>query len=731
MKKINFMFMVPLFVLSLTLFGCKIDPVVPQQQQYDILVNDDIIGGRVAAVPLKAKAGETISLTAYPDPDAEFDQFIVTNLSTGQPIPVSMGLEPGTLEGTFHMPASNVSVSAEFSLEIGPSIFSINVVQTEGGTVEADKETAKEHETVNITADPLEGYNFAGFLVYRTGSQNITVALNAGEGTERSFYMPRFAVTVNAVFEFEETPRENPVIIDTFTDSEGFSSGPANWSGMMSRNGVPAVQLSSPATSDSFISRTVTQDLAGTNMLTVRVDVTNGDSQFPPYTHRISLETGSGPENSYGVTFITTEDNLDRWTNFTFGFVELLNNSGESFASRASKQITAWRLENIERPGVNYWMSVLRAEPERANFKTIQVPQLQNGSIDVVQRATPLRNVFITATPAANYILQGPPEVTGPDGPVPVKGFGYEWFFVMPGGDASVSANFVLPEPNAVNLIQTSGGSIASNVSQASGDDIVTITATPNSGFYFDSINIVRDDTDEVVPVSGTANTRTFTMPASSVTVTSVFEEISSSMIIDGFDYYTEGITRPFPNASFGFVFGDAGWHGLLLANHPMAAGLPAGRGHGFAQSTSLNETPSSVQRTNLAYPSFINNVTQYKDSHPFVSLWVFTRGDPDESPSPGMVNFELRTGNHSDANSQHIVWAAPPFSIERTIVTPNNPLYRDSGWVNIILPLSDFKNPAGSPISGLTDIAITGWKVEALGMMTMWVSTIELVQTN
>ena len=75
-------------------------------------------------------------------------------------------------------------------------IYIVTVTQpTEGGTIESDKETAIEGETVTLTATPAEGYELEEWSVTETES-GTTVEL-----TDNTFVMPAANVTVTASFE--------------------------------------------------------------------------------------------------------------------------------------------------------------------------------------------------------------------------------------------------------------------------------------------------------------------------------------------------------------------------------------------------------------------------------------------------------------------------------------------------------------------------------------------------
>lgn len=143
------------------------------------LINVDgaIVGGKVFVDKGQAKEGETVTLIAVPDGEYTFVSFTVDGQSqTGN---------------TFVMPNRNVSVSAIFSLKD----YTVTLNQTTGGTVSADKLSAKRGETVTLshTVNTSDNYEFVRYEV-KQGDNDVTVNGN-------TFVMPSGNVTVSAVFE--------------------------------------------------------------------------------------------------------------------------------------------------------------------------------------------------------------------------------------------------------------------------------------------------------------------------------------------------------------------------------------------------------------------------------------------------------------------------------------------------------------------------------------------------
>ena len=126
--------------------------------------------GSVAASATSSTAGTTIELTATPAEGYTLDYFT---------------LDGERINGdTFIMPARNVEVSAVFTA----NAYSITVVQPTGGTVSASATSAAAGTTIELTANPAEGYTLDYFT------------LDGARINGDTFIMPARDVEVSAVF---------------------------------------------------------------------------------------------------------------------------------------------------------------------------------------------------------------------------------------------------------------------------------------------------------------------------------------------------------------------------------------------------------------------------------------------------------------------------------------------------------------------------------------------------
>ena len=153
----------------------------------------------------------------------------------------------------------------------------------------------------------------------------------------------------------------------------------------------------------------------------------------------------------------------------------------------------------------------------------VNVGTFANGSVAASPTtATVGTEITLSNTPNAGYKFVSY-TVTAADGTAVAVTNGK---FTMPAKNVSVAATF-----SAINYAVSCGtfanGSVEASPATATVGTRVTLTARPNSGYQLGTLT-VTDAGGASVSVTGTGNTRTFTMPAKNVTVTATFEINSS-----------------------------------------------------------------------------------------------------------------------------------------------------------------------------------------------------------
>ena len=140
--------------------------------------------GTVTASPATAVAGTEITLSNTPNAGYNFASYTVTDAD---------GLIVTVTDGTFTMPAKNVTVTAAFiAIE-----YNISVETYDKGSVTSSHATATVGTTVTLTAKPSTGYKLSVLVVIPEGGE---ITHLSGPENSRTFVMPAKNVTVWASF---------------------------------------------------------------------------------------------------------------------------------------------------------------------------------------------------------------------------------------------------------------------------------------------------------------------------------------------------------------------------------------------------------------------------------------------------------------------------------------------------------------------------------------------------
>ena len=123
--------------------------------------------------------------------------------------------------------------------------------------------------------------------------------------------------------------------------------------------------------------------------------------------------------------------------------------------------------------------------------------------------------VTLTATPATHYTFEG----WQLNGTTVSTSASYQ---ITVTGDATYSAVFAPMTAHNVAITQPTGAAITSDLATAYDGDVVTVTYTVESGYFFVEWNVV-DGNSQPVAVTTSGQSGQFTMPDSNVTVTATF----------------------------------------------------------------------------------------------------------------------------------------------------------------------------------------------------------------
>lgn len=163
---------------------------------------------------------------------------------------------------------------------------------------------------------------------------------------------------------------------------------------------------------------------------------------------------------------------------------------------------------------------------------TISTGTLSGGSLSASATANYGDEVTVTVTPADGKQLKTGTLKYTPEGGSATAIDESTKKFSMPAANVTLSAEFE-DIPVTTYGITITGSGLSSDKATAAAGETVTLTISPAEHYRLSTLTVL-DGVANDVAVSGTGNTRTFTMPASDVTAEATFEE-----------YYTVTVTQP------------------------------------------------------------------------------------------------------------------------------------------------------------------------------------------
>jgi hypothetical protein len=354
------------------------------------------------------------------------------------------GLKPGTLkynDGTtdtpinettrkFTMPASNVTVSAEF----GP-LYDVTIPGIANGTVTSSPVNAAEGTEISLTIDADPGYGLkAGTLKYSDGVNDTPI-----NETTREFTMPAYNVTIKAEFE----PLPYTVSIGSVTHGTLIPSSGGGTLGTSitleikpdSGYGLKAGTLKyNDGTNDTLINET-------TKTFTMPASNVTVSAQFEPfYTVTIngSITNGtvtsspeSGPEGTVISLTVTPVSELEYW--LKPGTLKYSDGTNDTLINETTKTFTI--------PASNVTVSA-QFEPR---LYTVGIGSMAHGTVTPSSGSGTIgTSITLTAVPSDGYRLKDGTfkVVKTADNTSVGSPSGNTYNFAMPAADVTVSAEF-------------------------------------------------------------------------------------------------------------------------------------------------------------------------------------------------------------------------------------------------------------------------------------------------
>ena len=706
---------------------------------YDIMDDYGNIDG-----PDSAEADEEITLTIYPEDGYELNQILVST-ERGRDIQIDGSDDIWT----FTMPAEDVIVFASFK-EIGSESLFMVIVAGNGphGTVTADPEEAEEGTPITLTIEPATDCELDEISATSGGDP---FTLN-GSGNTRTFNMPAANVTVTVSWISTIPPPPNTVATPTATPPAGtyataqsvtLSTTTAEATIYYTIDGTAPTETSTLFVAGTPIAIAATTTLKafavkdGMDDSEVLTAVYTIDTTTPPGT--VATPTATPPAGTYAgtqsVTLATTTAEATIY--YTVDGTEPTAAS-TPFAAGTPISIAA--------------TTTLKAFAVKDEMEDSAV-------LTALYTITPAKVATPTATPPAGPYT-GTQSVT-----LATTTAGATIYYTTDGTEPTIASTvFAAATPISIaatttlkafavkdDMLNSDVLTAAYTITPAK---VATPTATPGAGTYTEAQNVTLATTTAGATIyytlDGTEPTIASTVFAAATPIAitdnitlkalAVKDDMLNSDVltaaytidpfadlakIDGFDYYTAQATQGAVNEYGVYITGGNWWYGLLLGfdgqgNAPNAYNCMQVGGDNGTQTITRNSNSTT----------FSKNITSIVTSHPTVSLKVYTRGAPAVTGGLDTIRFHLGTGANTSNTALATQWSAPAFNVVRYKPGGDGNADIDSLWIEMKIPLSSFKNAAGTQaITDLTEVVITGWRVEFPASVNSWIADIKLIE--
>lgn len=470
--------------------------------------------GSISIDKTTATKGETVELTATPNSEYRFGEWKV--VSGG----VTLSNEKDSTT-TFTMGTSNVEVKAIF--EAIPK-YTVSFDPMTNGSALAEPETAKEGDTVSITATPAEGYKFDGWLVEAGGVELVDNTL-----TSTTFTMKTSDVTISASFSlippdyygiyFETLENGTAVAVpETATkgDSVKITATPAE--------GYKFVKWEVKEGGVSLSNSTAAETTFTMGTANVRL---NAIFEAIPYSVSFDTMTNGNAETDKTSATIGETVTITAKPANGYKFVKWEVVDGNVSLSNVTAKETTFKMR-AEAVKVK---AIFDAIPY-----SVSVDSVANGTAKAdITTANKGETVTITATPADGYkfvkwdVEDGGVTLSNAEAAETTFTMGTENVKVKPVFEAILYT---------VSFDGLANGTATTDKASATKGETVKITATPKTGYQFDGWTVKEGG---VSFADENATTTTFTMGTGNVKIGATFSLIPPTYYGIYFDTFENG----------------------------------------------------------------------------------------------------------------------------------------------------------------------------------------------
>ena len=481
--------------------------------QYNITTTQPQHG--TISAPSQAYAGATVTLTATPETGYCLSSWTVKAGSTNITV----------TNNQFTMPESNVTVTATFVQGMA-----VTLAPVTNGTISADMAYALQGNTVNLTATPASGYEFNGWVVYKTGDATTSVTVS-----NNSFTMPNYPVTVSAIF---LAPAGGDVTIGSGTTTTNGGYLPLNiyYNYSLTQQLYTASEVGSAGTITaisfyytSSTSATRTFDVYLTHISSSTISswqtqsssnlVYSGSMTFNQGWNTITLSTPFA-YNGTSNLLITVDDNTGSWV------------SSQSFYTYSTGSRAIYYYND-------------NTNPNPTGSVSVTANQSQYNNIIRLTKEVPSSEGYLSVSPTSLTGFQATSGATASN-PQTVAVIG-----------SNLQANLTVTAPTGFEVCSTSGGTYSSTLTLTPSNGsiqanvYVRLSSGVSAGNYSGNMTLTSGTTSATVSLSGTVAQGTGT----SYEITATANPTAGGTITGAGTYYENGTCTLVATANTGYTF--------------------------------------------------------------------------------------------------------------------------------------------------------------------------------
>lgn len=466
-------------------------------------VTTSATNGKVTASATSCKAGDKVTLTVTPDAEYVLDSLTAMNTTANEAVTVT--------NGQFTMPAGNVNVVAKFKATTDP-VYTVTILSSANGTVLASTKNCLAGTDVYLTDMADDGYSLVGYTV-KKNADNGTVTVTDGKFTMPASNVSVYATFAKKTYSVEAKPSTNGSI----------SFNPGTYAA-----GATVTPTVNPAA--GYMLDTLTVEEAVSHAV---VPVSNNKFVMPACNVTVKATFKAAEYKITGV-------------NSTYGTI-----TTNPATAKKDDSVTI-----VTKPATGYTLATMTVKDARGNTITpdadnkftmpasdvkitatfeqlyydIAIPtDIAHGTVKCdFDKAAYNEAISLSITPETGYALKTltVKDVTN-DKTVTVDGYSFK----MPAGNVQVTAVFDTVGYD-VQVVKATGGTVVPNMTNAHKGDTVKLQIAPKTDYQFEKY-VVKDASGKEIKSSTSISDNSFTMPASNVTVTATFKEISYNVTIN------------------------------------------------------------------------------------------------------------------------------------------------------------------------------------------------------